>query len=68
MGRQQDRAAYPIDIRMGLTEKDLDDTDTELAKVRKAVDRMTWALVLAAVSFASSVALLAFQLIAGSKP
>jgi len=51
MSRQTARAAFDIDVRLTLLENDADDRETEIIALRQSINRMTGALMAAALTF-----------------
>jgi len=60
--RPQERKGFDHETRVALLETDMDDIYGDVASIRQSIQRLTWAMAAAALSFGTSALLLALNL------
>ncbi len=63
MGKRDVRQTFDLDVRMSLSEGDLDDFDKVLIGIQEQITRLTFAVVGAALSLATASVLLGLNLL-----
>ncbi len=65
MGKRDVRQTFNLDVRMSLTESDLDTLEKVVTDIQEQIRRLTFAVVAAALTLATASVLLGLNLIIG---